>query len=89
MKRTIKEIDFSKGRRNKFAGRRIVIVGDRRARRQHNSTGRLFHFVNMRTDKAVKIRAANKKEARLAFLDQFALTRMPAGFKIVEVELAA
>jgi len=89
MKKAIKEIDFSKGMRNKFYGRRLVIVGGKRGKGQRNVTGRLFHFVNNRTKRFVEIRAANKKEARLAFLDQFALKRMPAGFEIFEVELAA
>lgn len=89
MKKATKEIDFSKGMRNKFYGRRLVIVGGKQAIRQQNTTGRLFHFVNKRTKAFVEIRAANKKEARLAFLDQFALKRMPAGFEIFEVELAA
>ncbi len=89
MKKEIKEIDFSKGMRNKFYGRRLVIVGGKRGNRQRNATGRLFHFVNNRTKRFVEIRAANRKEARLAFLDQFALKRMPAGFEIFEVELAA
>lgn len=89
MKKAIKEIDFSKGTRNKFYGRRLVIVGGRKAKRQQSATDRLFHFVNKRTKAFVEIRAANRKEARLAFLDQFALKRMPAGFEIFEVELAA
>jgi hypothetical protein len=89
MKKAIKEVDFSKGTRNKFYGRRLVIVGDRRTDRRQNPADKTFQFVNRRSGRSVEIRAANKKEARLAFLDQFALKRMPAGFEIFEVKLAA
>jgi len=84
-----KEIDFSKGQRNKFAGKQIVIVGDRRFARRPNPSDKVFRFVNTRTRRSVDIRAANKKEARLRFLEDFNLTRMPAGFEIEEVLAAA
>lgn len=89
MRKAIREIDFSKAKPNKFYGRRLVIVGDRRAGRRENAAGKLFRFFNSRTKRSIDIRAANKKEARLLFLEKFALKRMPVGFEISEVRLAA
>lgn len=82
-------VDFSKIKPNKFYGRQIVIVGDRRAGRQQNAKGKLFRFLNTRIKRSVDIRAANKREARLAFLEQFNLKRMPPGFIVIEVKPAS
>ena len=89
MKKEIKEIDFSKGTPNKFYGRPKAIIGDRRFARRPNPSDKLFRFVNSRTGRFVDIRAANRKEARLLFLEKFGLTRMPVGFEISEVRAAA
>lgn len=89
MKKEIKEIDFSKGKRNKFAGKKMVIVGDRRFARRRNPSDKLFHFVNTRNGRIVEIWAPNRKEARLIFLEKFNRPRMPAGFEIEEVQAAA
>lgn len=84
-----KEIDFSKGQRGKYAGKKIIIVGDRRAQLQPNPTDKAFQFTNQRTGRAVEIRAANRKEARATFLTMFNLKRMPTGFEISELKLVA
>lgn len=74
---------------NKFYGLPKVIIGDRRFARHPNPSDKLFRFVNSRTGRFVDIRAANKKEAWLIFLEEFNLARMPAGFEISEVRAAA
>jgi hypothetical protein len=81
-----KEIDFSKGKRNKFAGKQIVIVGDRRRQLQVNSGAKMFHFINTRKNVVIKIAAENREEARQKFLKHFNRKRLPAG---MEIRLAA
>jgi hypothetical protein len=89
LKKAIKETDFSKGLPNKFYGRSKTIIGDRRFARQPNPSDKLFRIVNTRRGRFVDIRAANRKEARLIFLEDFNLARMPVGFEISEVGAAA
>jgi hypothetical protein len=88
-KESIKELDFSKGKPNKYYGRPMRIIGDRRFTRQPNPSDKLFHFTNTRNGRVIEVWAPNKKEARLIFLKDFNLERMPAGFEIEEVQAAA
>lgn len=81
-----KEVDFSKGQRNKFAGKQIVIVGDRRIKRQVNPRAKVFHFINTRTQASIEIEAETREEARQKFLKHFNRKRLPAG---MEIRLAA
>jgi hypothetical protein len=89
MKKESKELDFSKGKPNKYYGRPMRIVGDKRVTRQRNPSDKLFHFTNTRNGRFVEVWAPNKKEARLIFLERFNRARMPAGIEIEEVQAAA
>lgn len=75
-------IEFSKGKRNKFAGKKLVIVGDVRARRRvavNGSLMRLYRVVLPARGDVLEINAASKAAARQEILRRFKKTRLPNG----------
>jgi len=86
MKNKIEELDFSNALPNKFAGRKIIIVGDRRKKREVNGDGKLFLVTLPMREDQIQIAAESREDARLEVLRQFNKTRLPRGTRI---ELAA
>lgn len=75
-----KEIDFSQGVRGKYAGQRLRLVGDAKARIQKPDEHR--YLVNLSGGIEFEVFAANKPTARQAALDYFGRGRLPKGTKI-------
>ncbi|MDQ3013773.1 MAG: hypothetical protein M3X11_24095 [Acidobacteriota bacterium] len=76
-----KEIDFSGGVRGKYAGQRLRIVGDPKARLQ--KPGDRCYLVILPGGVEFDVHASSKVAARQAATDYFGRGRLPKGTKIV------
>lgn len=84
-----KELDFSRAMPNKFAGRKLTIIGDRHAKaRQANGGGRLYLVTLPERGDVIEIAANSKKAARLEVLRRFNKTRLPNGTTIALAAVA-
>lgn len=75
-----KEVDFSRGTRGKYAGRRLRIVGDRKLANQKQGERR--YLVTLPSGVEFEIFATNKTTARQSAIDYFGRGRLPKGVKI-------
>lgn len=77
------ELDFSQALPNKFAGRKIVIVGDRKAKkRAANGAGKLFLVTLPAREDVIEIEADSREGARQEILRRFNKPRLPRGTRI-------
>jgi len=77
-----REIDFSKGKRNKFAGKKLIIIGDPRVSGRIVTNGkltRLYRVILPERGDVIEIEAPNKQSVRLKILHRFNKTRLPKG----------
>lgn len=72
-----KEIDFSRGVRNKFAGQRLKIVGDPKS--PPPKLGDRHYVVTLPGGIELDVFASNKSTARQAAQDYFGQRRLPKG----------
>lgn len=78
-----KEVDFSRGVRGKYAGRRIRIIGDPKAVKQ--KAGDRHYLVILPSGVEFDVYASNKVVARRSATDYFGRGRLPKGTKITQV----
>jgi hypothetical protein len=78
----IEELDFSNALPNKFAGREIVIVGDRKKKRAANGSGKLFLVTLPAREDVIEIEAESREDARREVLRRFNKKRLPRGTRI-------
>lgn len=83
-----KPIDWSKAQRNKFAGRKLTIIGDRR-NPPAPATGKYIYRFEFGNGSRLDVQADNERAARLWVLGYFKWQRMPRGVNVERIAEAA
>lgn len=83
-----KPIDWSQARRNKFAGRKLTIAGDRR-KNNPPPTGKYIYRFEFGNGSQLEVQADNERAARQWVLAYFKWQRMPRGVNVERIAEAA